>query len=130
MWIMSKTGFISIVQHNDSPDDLLVRARALEDLEDFLEPASHPPASLSYDIQYDPAADYWFRVVVPRDVVATLVADQIDDLDYTTNVKGNCDKGDQARHSAMMSCWSAFNRFQTTHDAELDMDEEKTDAIS
>lgn len=36
MWIAATSGFYSIVQHRDFPDQVLIRARVKKDLESFL----------------------------------------------------------------------------------------------
>lgn len=130
MWITSKTGFVSIVEHRSSADLMLVRARCAEDIEDmfaeWMAPldddhvrqirAQYVGEFDGVEINVDRSADYWYRAIVPRSLVALVVARQIHALDYTTNFKGNADKGDTLRHRAYMACWSAMNRFQTTYD--------------
>ena len=116
MWIFSKTGFISVVQHHDGPEWMLVRARTLDDLEEWFLSVDFDP--VDYDVEFDPHADYWWRVKVRRETVVTIVAQQLLDLDYTTNVKGNIDKGDPDRHSALLKCWRAFEQLQREHDFE------------
>lgn len=130
MWIFSKTGFVSIVQHRADSSMMLVRARAAEDIEDMFAEWMAPlddttrrqlHSIIDHDwdgveVACDRSADYWYRAAVPRALVRLVVARQVDALDYDTNFKGNCDKGDTIRHRAYMACWSALNRFQTTYD--------------
>lgn len=73
MWIASTDGFISIVQHRELPDMLMVRARVRKDL-----------LSLFKEEQIIETldADYRFRVLVPKKEMAVLVAQKILDLDY------------------------------------------------
>ena len=73
MWIASTDGFISIVQHRELPDMLMVRARVRKDL-----------LSLFKEEQIIETldADYRFRVLVPKKEMAALVAQKILDLDY------------------------------------------------
>lgn len=109
MWIFSKTGFHSIVRHNERSDHFLVRARTRADLEDMLD---------SFDgdhslIEEDPKADYRWRVVLPEMVVAAFLGAQLHGIDYTTSVKTHLDKGEHARHSAMMRVWTAMMSLQS-----------------
>lgn len=73
MWIASTDGFISIVQHRELPDMLMVRARVQKDLLSLF-----PAAQIIETLD----ADYRFRVLVPKKEMATLIAQKILDLDY------------------------------------------------
>lgn len=73
MWIASTDGFISIVQHREFPDTLLVRARVQKDLLCLF-----PEAAILETLD----ADYRFRVLVSKKDVAALIAQKILDLDY------------------------------------------------
>ncbi|UJP65462.1 hypothetical protein [Mongoliitalea daihaiensis] len=73
MWIASTDGFISIVQHRELPDMLMVRARVQKDLLSLFS---------SEQIVEILDADYRFRVLVPKKEMAAIVAQKILDLDY------------------------------------------------
>lgn len=107
MWVFTKQGFISIVEHRDNADDLLVRSRASEDIE-----ALFPSAS----IEFDPSADYVWRAVVPRLEVMAVVSDCVADVDYDSHAKENMtDNGrDTLRYSAYLKVWDAMYNFQET----------------
>lgn len=69
MWLFAEaSGFVSAVVHRDDPSLLMIRARNRDHLERWF------PAA---DIQHTPAADYAYRVTVPRESFAQLVADQV-----------------------------------------------------
>ncbi len=73
MWIASTNGFISIVQHWDKPDTLLVRARVRKDLLSIFSKRR---------IIEIPEADYRFRVLVSKNEFAELMFNQIKKIDY------------------------------------------------
>jgi len=61
MWIFLPFGFLSVVQHRDKPDTVLVRARAEQDLEAF-RARGHCPSMT--DTKYLEWADYPYRAEV------------------------------------------------------------------
>ncbi|TFV96172.1 hypothetical protein E4S40_08080 [Algoriphagus kandeliae] len=73
MWIASKNGFISIVQHRDMPDQVLLRARVKKDLESLFP---------SEEIIATPEADYGFRVFVSKEKAVEIISKQVMDIDY------------------------------------------------
>lgn len=64
MWIMANNAFVSIVQHRDKPDTLIVRARVEGDVERFFGWKAGDARVIT-----TPAADYRFRAQVYREVV-------------------------------------------------------------
>lgn len=122
MWIFTKTGFYSIVNHNSMLDCYLVRARVKEDLVDLIndiyrDPAHGSNAEANRDyaistIEDDETADYRWRVALYREDVIDCLAQQMEDIDYTTNVKGTIDKGQKDRHSALMGVWDSMMNIQ------------------
>lgn len=73
MWIASKNGFISIVQHREYPDQVLFRARVRKDLESLFP---------QEEIISTPEADYGFRVFVSKQEAAAIISQQVMDIDY------------------------------------------------
>ena len=71
MWIFAKAGFLSIVQHRDRPDMLMVRARVKGDIEHFF-----PNAKV---IRMEDA-DYLYRTTLPRQEVADRVRGAVIDI--------------------------------------------------
>ncbi|PSL05655.1 hypothetical protein [Cecembia rubra] len=73
MWIASKDGFVSIVQHRDLMDTLMVRARVKMDLLSLF---------TEERILETPDADYRFRVLVPKREMAAIFAEKIKEITY------------------------------------------------
>ncbi|MGM0946501.1 MAG: hypothetical protein ACQEW9_15060 [Bacteroidota bacterium] len=73
MWIASKNGFISIVQHRDQPDQVLFRARVRKDLESLFP---------SQEIIETPEADYGYRVYVSKQQAVEIISNQVQEIDY------------------------------------------------
>ena len=73
MWLFTQRGFFSIVAHRDDPDFLIVRARVKGDIENYW-----PQAKVSET----PNADYLFRAVLPKEVVAERIGKIVSTLDY------------------------------------------------
>lgn len=104
MWLFLNDAFLSIVQHKDDPDTLLVRARRHEDLSRFL---SSDPDANCVEIQHTPEADYPFRALVPRLLVGEMMADQVMRIDYP-NFKGSIEPADSGRGEAYGAVWSVM----------------------
>lgn len=103
MWLMTKQGFYSVVQHRDDPDVVLVRARAQKDIEALREQIP------DLDIYSDPHADYLWRAEVSReDWQAALVefAEAIDYDNYKNAVQSKEHK------TLYMQVWSTMLRLQ------------------
>jgi len=73
MWIFTKHAFLSIVQHRDQPDMLMVRARVKGDIEHYF-----PDAKV---IRMDDA-DYLYRAAIPREAVAAATAKAVEQINY------------------------------------------------
>jgi len=97
MWVISKSGFISIVQHRDDPEYMLVRARVREDLVE---------AFPDHEIEDDPKADYRYRVKVGRSSVGLYLLEELDQVDYDSHAKENMTKAKEpGRYKAYMNVW-------------------------
>lgn len=113
MWIATKTGFISIVQHRESPDGvdlMLARARRHEDL------AQSFPDRVDSIVE-DPLADYRWRMNITRaDFAAYLVA-SLEAVDYDSHVKEVLStrpdgSRDGERYTAYLDVWQALYKLQ------------------
>lgn len=98
MWIYSKSGFVSIVEHFDDPDILVVRARVLDDLTPFM--------LAGYKPVHTPTNDYSYRLLLPRPHVASVVLTLVSKIDYS-NFKGTIK--DNKRHDIYLRVWAASN---------------------
>src|SRR6186997_199990 len=98
MWVITKSGFISAVQHEDDPTMLRVRTRTLEHME-----AAFGGLDI---IDFGPKpSDYRYHCNVPRLVFEAWMTREIQELDYTSHVKENVSGDDDEMYAAMMSCW-------------------------
>ena len=101
MWVFTKHGFVSIVQHRDDPSIFLVRSRNVRPLI-----ALWP----DYEIHELGLADYRYRIFVPRVVVSEVVMDLLDGLDYP-NFKSACTDDDDYQ-IALASVWRTMYGYQ------------------
>lgn len=83
MWIFTKHGMISAVEHRDDQRLLVVRARVKAHL---------MALGAEAKIEHTPNGDYEFRIVVSKFEFSNLMLDQIEEIDYD-NFKGACDAG-------------------------------------
>jgi hypothetical protein len=100
MWIFQNRSFLSIVQHNERPDCLLVRSRIKGDIEQTL------PDAEVFEIA---EADYRYRAVVTRAEMKAALAQAVDRVDYP-NFKDSIphDGKHTARKRAYMRVWQAM----------------------
>jgi len=84
MWVISKYGFASAVQHTEKPRWVLVRARDKGDLQEFCEVARDcdVPGFSEEAIEENPSADYRFRMTVRDEDWAQLVKVLALGIDY------------------------------------------------
>lgn len=95
MWVYTNKGMLSIVQHRDDPEILLVRSRERGTLVELFP---------SHKIVENKFADYPFRVFAIRDNLATTIADLVRGIDYP-NFKDSVE--DRNRHDTYMHIWQA-----------------------
>ena len=100
MWVFTKTGFISIVQHREQVDLMIVRARCAVHLQSLF------PGT---EVLETKNADYRFRAFVHRDVVKNVLTAAIDALDYS-NFKDSI--ADAQYHDAAMRVWEVMHVIQ------------------
>jgi hypothetical protein len=108
MWIVSREGFISVVQHKDDPSKFRVRARRLEHL------LSTFAQFTSLDvIDFGPnASDYRYHLDVDREVLAAEMLSMLNDIDYESHAKEAMAGDDQDMHWALMGCWRELHKLQ------------------
>jgi len=95
MWIFTNKGFVSIVEKDCNPGELLVRARRKQDILKIF-----PDAKVSST----PKADYAFRARISRQKIEKVIADQINGIDYD-NFKNSI--SDNHLHSVCSRVWNA-----------------------
>ncbi|MEA3227213.1 MAG: hypothetical protein U9Q07_14785 [Planctomycetota bacterium] len=109
MWIFTKIGFFSAVQDKDNSNQIMVRARCLEDIENLVEYmvgfGTDEP-----EIHDSIGTDYKYRIFIPRKRWALLLVKLGNEIDYT-NFKNHV-HGDHDRDYAYLQCWNAMFQFQ------------------
>ena len=101
MWIFTETGFVSAVAHGTRPNDLVVRARDRQSLEQL---ATLAEASVLVGI----GTDYRYRIVCPVDVFKNWMEKNIRHIKYR-NFKDrvHVTRGDDFA-DALMDVWFAM----------------------
>ena len=97
MWIFLYDSFLSVVQANDDPDFLMVRARLRGDIERVF-----PEAVVSEDR----ARDYRFRAKLPRVIVVASIEAEITASITYDNFKNSVKNA--RRHSAYLAVWKTM----------------------
>lgn len=108
MWVFLNDAFLSIVAHRDQPGQLMVRARFPGDIERTFD---------AVDVAHTPTADYAYRAVLPKKVVAEAMARAVEDVDYP-NFKDSVFEND--RHLVYLGVWSRMKDAQEQADAALE----------
>ena len=115
MWLFTTRGFYSVtLAYEGGPDDLQIRGRTLEALHALQ--ARHPVLA-DLEVVVTPTADYWYRIVTTRAVVAQVVADEAKAIDYG-NFKAEAYNATLRRPGsthfmdALHSVWAALRRTQ------------------
>jgi hypothetical protein len=93
MWLFTTKSFLSIVEHRDRPDVLMVRARIRGDIERYFPNAK---------VIRDDKADYLFRAILPKHKVAAKLFDVVAEIDY---LKFKSSVRDKRREAYYFSVW-------------------------
>lgn len=102
MWIFTRKGFLSIVQHNDKSDILIVRSRFKGHIERIFGDL--------VKVQKDTGTDYEYRIEIQKEKVAEVMAGLIDNIDYG-NFKdelNNQVKANQLDRTYVQRCWDTY----------------------
>lgn len=105
MWLMTTDGFFSAVEDRDDAGSVFVRARVRGDLD-------HLAETLGAEVLETPAADYPFRVRVPKAAWARYVADRAERIDYDNFKDAVAARQGHDRAEVYMGVWSALRRLQ------------------
>ena len=113
MWMISKYGFASVVQHTDKQGHVLVRARDRSDLEEFCGVARDcdVPGFSEQAIEEDPNADYRYRMTINDKDWAQLAEALAAGIDYP-NFKDAVAAVDPERAAIYGSVWSELVKIQ------------------
>ena len=105
MWLFSKHGFFSAIEHFENADVIHVRARFKGDLERLC--AAY---GLAPKVTHTPENDYPYRMDFPRAQWVKIVAGEAESIDYY-NFKNAVHDG-TPRDGAYLNVWSALRRAQ------------------
>lgn len=115
MWIVSRHGFLSVVKNLNSThrhDELLVRARVREDLEDLCSWVVDDTQGHERPIiTCTPDHDYPFRALVSRCNLSLYLDSVIGDIEYP-NFKDEVARVDRERAVTYSVVWAALHRLQ------------------
>ena len=102
MWIISKSGFVSLVQHRDDPTKIRARARKRKHLVETF--GSDITDTDIIDFGSD-ANDYRWHVDVPRAVVMKVLSLAVSAIDYESHAKEAMAGEDREFYRALLGCW-------------------------
>ena len=102
LWIALNNSFLSIVENRNNSSELLVRARVKGDIERVFSEA---------ETFEDLNADYRYRALIERDLVAKAVASQVSKINYD-NFKNSISKDEYRRHDAYLQVWGNLRILQ------------------
>jgi hypothetical protein len=119
VWLLTRIGAMSVVQagpdpgsHPSEPRKLMVRARVRRHLE--LLQRDHASLRHYPIIESDPKRDYRWRMIVPRETLAKVMAAMVASIDYS-NFKSACAASpdlDPAYDAALHEVWATLRRLQ------------------
>lgn len=101
MWIFTRYGFLSVVQHNAMPDHFQVKSRVIDPLEQLWP---------EQDIETIDWADYRFRVTIEKEMVFPILLKVIKEVNYTS-FKDEC-RGNHDYHDALVRVWTTMYNYQ------------------
>lgn len=108
MWLVTKSGFVSIVRDRKDPSKVWVRARIEGDIEGLL-------PEYADQVTLQAGADYCWRLLVPKTAVAVALMEQVMDLSYTGHAKESMNATSPKsnyRMKAYYACWNALAEMQ------------------
>lgn len=103
MWIMSRSGFVSLVQHRDDPSLIRARARRLEHLTKTFD-----LTSLDVEDLGEEAPDYRWHADVSREKVIESLMAEVNDIDYESHAKEEMAGDDDVYYASLLRTWSAM----------------------
>ena len=101
MWICQNSSFLSIVNSDQDPTVLMVRARRIGDIEAVFGPDTA--------VTTLPGRDYQFRALIRRDIVGAVIAHALVSIDYGNFKNSVCDPH---LHDAYAEMWSVMADLQ------------------
>ena len=116
MWVFTKDGFLSAVQHDDRAR-MRIRARRRDDLE-----RAFPGTSIIDMAEGGGQFDYRWHLDVARGEWVDYLVESAMEIDYTSHAKEAMTDGgkDRQMYSALLEVWSTMHRLQTGGEVEVD----------
>lgn len=120
MWLQTKFGFYSVVEHTDDVHTVLIRARAREDLDNLCDLADSVRRDYSKGeavgidhsaIQFTPNADYAYRIICPRQSWMEVSLRLMTEIDYG-NFKNAVSERDPERSHLYHRVWGVLYSIQ------------------
>lgn len=119
MWIFASKGFVSVVRHREKPGILLVRARKMDDLKEFVGAKHHDKC---FSIQH---GDYAHRAELSEEEFVERMTQQIREIRYP-NFKNSISSA--SYHRACSSVWKTmFDYGRGTQERDDAFDEDDID---
>lgn len=118
MWVFTKHGFLSAVQHEDDRSRMRVRARRREHLDN-----AFPDYKILDMQETDEPYDYRWHLDISRGEWIDYLADAAMDVDYTSHVKEAIAGNDMDMYRALLATWTAMYGLQSAEELEPDVDE-------
>jgi hypothetical protein len=112
MWLFTSEGFVSVVQHSEKTDTLLVRARDEGSLLSLVE-------ATGATLRHTPNNDYPYRIDALRDAFTAWLVEQVSNLDYT-NYKAHMWLSRPDFYSALTDVWVAMHQVTPNRVTEAD----------
>jgi hypothetical protein len=100
MWFCLNNGFCSAVENRNNKNELVVRARRREHLEDNF---------IGYKVIEGGSTDYKYRIFIDKEKFSEIIKDKILDIDYD-NFKSSVEDDDL--HTLYAMFWNLHFRYQ------------------
>jgi hypothetical protein len=117
MWLFTEEGFYSAVVGKDDPDQIVVRARAREDLVRLIDVYSEW-TDMGDPVILDEGGDYPHRIVLHREVWAEVVQGAAMGISYTNFKDRVHDVLGHERAHTYLRVWSALLELEAKHCSE------------
>ncbi|OGM09316.1 hypothetical protein A2Z67_05235 [Candidatus Woesebacteria bacterium RBG_13_36_22] len=109
MWLFTRDGFLSIVEHNDKPDMLIVRSRFNGHIERIF-------GDLAGKVEKDAGTDYEYRAEIRKAKVAEVIAQMVLDIDYG-NFKNELGKLNKVDSLYIARSWATYEVVNGNYEA-------------
>lgn len=101
MWIFTRYGFLSIVQHNAMPGYFQVKSRVIDPLEQLWP---------ELEIEIIDWADYRFRITIEKEMVFPILLKENREINYTS-FKNEC-YADPDYYDVLVRVWTIMYNYQ------------------